>query len=161
MTFRQHYSEGWQDGLIVTVSVNDQPHAVSVNEATGGDSGDSDGGGDGPGDPPPPQPQAAPQPQPQAAPQPQPQPAPLPQPQAAPEEALQVLGHDSVERVLQGVANQDSLLDGVLEDMGVESGEDSVFQPEEDPDIVLSSQQEPPCVYIYVNIFFFAYQDII
>ena len=121
VTFRHHVTEGWQDGIIVTVSVNDLPHEVSLNEGVvSGDSGDSDG------DEPPPGPPQAPAAAPAQAP-----------PQAPGEEDLQVMGHDSVEAVLQSLENPDALLNGVLEDMGME---DNVFNSDSDTEIVPSSQ---------------------
>ena len=76
-----------------------------------------------------------------------------PPPAAAPPQAaaalphgsddLQVIGRDSVEAVLQGLENPDDMLQGVLQDMGVGMGDDSVFHHEEqesEEEIVPSSQ---------------------
>ena len=113
MTFHTVTSEGWMDGLVVAVSVNDQPLEVSLNEGGGvedddeGDEGDDgedgeDGGGGGgaAGGPP----------------------AGVADDTLSP---LPVIGNDSVEQVLADVppGAVDGLLAGVLHDMGVGQAE--------------------------------------
>ena len=124
-------SEGWQDGIVVTVSVNDLPHEVTLNEGVADDD-DDDGndGDDGPGPGPAARARAAPPAAPAAPPAP---PAAPPAPPAAPAapaaqpeqpdlgEELQVIGRDSVEAVLQGL-DADNMLEEVLQDMGVGGG---------------------------------------